>query len=288
MAPTLRWPSVNVSASFMSDGTPTDTGAPSDLFVKLGQHLSREQWQGAYRRALAVWDNACALTITSVENGGTIRFGGRTMPQDVWGWTYGPPAGECYLGTQNVYFVGGLPALFSVLLHEIGHVLGLDHSLVPGSVMNPQTDIYTGLGGDDVARIQALYGPLPLPPVEQDRYEVNDVPGTARGLGIVDSIDLMGLTTHKARDEDWFKFLARRTGNYELTAAFKQIDGTGGSFFMAIFHAVNNTLVRLSRGNATSGSVVLSTRLVAGQRYYLRLLSPTGGLFHYSLAMAKM
>jgi hypothetical protein len=54
--------------------------------------------------------------------------------------------------------------LFTVALHEIGHALGLGHSNVVGSVMEP---VYAGgrrtLHADDIAGIQALYGPRQVP-----------------------------------------------------------------------------------------------------------------------------
>jgi hypothetical protein len=49
--------------------------------------------------------------------------------------------------------------LFTVVLHELGHALGLGHSNVTGSVMEP---IYSGgrrtLHTDDIAGIRSLYG----------------------------------------------------------------------------------------------------------------------------------
>jgi len=53
----------------------------------------------------------------------------------------------------------GVFDLFTVMLHELGHALGLGHTNVANSVMNP---FYAGanrtLGADDIAGIQALYG----------------------------------------------------------------------------------------------------------------------------------
>jgi hypothetical protein len=56
--------------------------------------------------------------------------------------------------------------LQSTMLHELGHVLGLDHSNVSGAIMLPQ--IGSGqqrreLSADDIAGIQALY-PAPILP----------------------------------------------------------------------------------------------------------------------------
>ncbi|XP_061589208.1 stromelysin-3-like [Cololabis saira] len=53
--------------------------------------------------------------------------------------------------------------LLQVAAHEFGHVLGLQHSLVPGAIMSPfYSDTYPlRLGEDDVKGIQYLYGPRP-------------------------------------------------------------------------------------------------------------------------------
>ena len=49
--------------------------------------------------------------------------------------------------------------LFSTALHEIGHILGLKHSTVDGTIMWPllQNGLHT-LHRDDIDGIQALYG----------------------------------------------------------------------------------------------------------------------------------
>jgi hypothetical protein len=74
----------------------------------------------------------------------------------------GPHAGNCHFDESETWALnhGGTNRdLETVALHEIGHLLGLAHSVVPGSVMFP---FYSGerrvLTADDIAGIQALYG----------------------------------------------------------------------------------------------------------------------------------
>jgi hypothetical protein len=55
--------------------------------------------------------------------------------------------------------------LFTVVLHELGHSLGLGHSTVSGSVMESNYEgARRSLSADDIAGIQALYGPAQSTP----------------------------------------------------------------------------------------------------------------------------
>ena len=70
-----------------------------------------------------------------------------------------PLAGDMHLNADESWSVGGTIDLFSVALHEAGHALGLGHSDDPASVMYPYYSFHAGLSPDDIAGIQALYGP---------------------------------------------------------------------------------------------------------------------------------
>lgn len=79
---------------------------------------------------------------------------------------YPPPcgginAGSCHFDdaeTWSLTGAGGTIDLETVALHEIGHLLGLDHSSVPGSVMFPTYGgIHRNLTQDDIGGIRRLY-----------------------------------------------------------------------------------------------------------------------------------
>jgi hypothetical protein len=79
----------------------------------------------------------------------------------------GSIGGDVHFDNSNSWSDGGGGStidFFTVALHELGHSLGLGHSTVVGSVMEA---IYAGsrrtLHADDIAGIQAIYGPVPGP-----------------------------------------------------------------------------------------------------------------------------
>jgi hypothetical protein len=64
---------------------------------------------------------------------------------------------------DSLYAGAGEFDFYTVVLHEMGHALGLSHSSVPGSVMySSYSGVNRTLQADDVAGIQALYGPAPI------------------------------------------------------------------------------------------------------------------------------
>src|SRR5262245_9900676 len=87
-----QWGNVNVTASFMPDGTTTDNGASSNLFTTLNASYPTATWQREFARALQTWATVTPLNFHFVSDTGAavgtsgsfqgdsrfgdIRFGG--------------------------------------------------------------------------------------------------------------------------------------------------------------------------------------------------------------------
>src|SRR5262249_13344069 len=115
-----QWGNVNVSASFMPDGTSTDSGAASNLFAALNAVAPTATWQGEYARALQNWADVSPLNFHFVsDNGapigsagsgqgdthfGDIRFGGYARTDNYIAYTFYPSGstlgGDSFLATN--------------------------------------------------------------------------------------------------------------------------------------------------------------------------------------------
>ena len=180
-----------VTWSLMPDGTPApgDHIGGSSLFASILDVLGPTATT-AISNAFDTWVSVTNLTILQVgdtglpfdnvnatgANAGDIRFGGYAFDGvfGVLAHAYLPPengvtaAGDAHFDIAEPWVLSVLPEgsptpgqidWETVLLHELGHSLGLDHSTAPGAVM---TAFYSGvhrvLSPDDIAGIQTLYG----------------------------------------------------------------------------------------------------------------------------------
>lgn len=101
---------------------------------------------------------------------GDIRLGGHFFDgaNGVLAHGFFPPvngdsaAGDIHFDigdTWDAGLVGPGFSIFQVASHEIGHAIGLDHTGVAASLMNPSyTEAYFGPQADDIAGAQFLYG----------------------------------------------------------------------------------------------------------------------------------
>lgn len=137
-------------------------------------------WQTQLQNALDSWSSVANITFTQVPDDGAafnaattsgdLRFGGHTF-DGVYGVLahcfYAPvnggsAAGDCHFDTAEPWqfgFGGGGIDFFQVAAHEIGHALGLAHTDVANSLMNPTySELFVGPQADDIAGIQHIYG----------------------------------------------------------------------------------------------------------------------------------
>jgi hypothetical protein len=144
-------------------------------------------WEAAVTAAFAAWSAVADLTFVQVADDGAafnaattsgdIRIGGHVFdgPSGTLAHGFYPPvnggsaAGDIHFDIAELWKVGFGGAgfdIFQVMAHELGHALGLDHTGVPNSLMNPfYTEAFSGPQADDIAGMQFIYGEavVPLP-----------------------------------------------------------------------------------------------------------------------------
>ncbi|MEX2122189.1 MAG: matrixin family metalloprotease [Pirellulales bacterium] len=281
-----EWANTDVSASFLPDGTPTE-GYLSGLFAELDPVAPREVWQREFARALQTWANASNLNFRFVADDGSptgtsglaqgdsrfgdIRLGAHPLDGYV-AYAYYPSGttkgGDITINPGYTFKIGTHIDLYSVLLHEAGHAIGLDHS-VSGTVMySTIKGVYTGLTADDVAGVQAIYGAR-----AHDSYDAaapNDCFDTAAALAL-DSLNIaLRADLTSLADVDYYQISLPDGSDGTLSVS---VDARGVSLLapkLSIYDSAWNLLaVADAGGNYGSVAGIELAGLAAGQTLYV-------------------
>ncbi len=299
-----RWSNATpITFSIAADGLTWDRNT-NVLNAAMDARFAAGTWQDEIARALQTWasvadvdfvrvaDSALDFDTVGREQGdprlGDIRFGGYDFGNaSQLAHAFAPPpngstaAGDVAINTAMAFNIGGDFDLFSVVLHETGHSLGLEHPDNTDVVMNQNYGgVRAGLEAGDIAGIRSIYG---------DRED--DVYGQqGQGSGFSDAatvtmssaspsrISLADLTLTTIGDSDYFRFVPATRGALQVSASVEGISLLSPR--VSLFDA-SQTLLDAGGSPAQYGRDVSArvAEVEAGQPYYIRVSGATSDVF---------
>jgi hypothetical protein len=314
------WPSPQlITLSFVPDGTLMTSGTNgnvySDLFSTFNARWATNVWQAEILKAAQLWAQAANINFTVVSDNGTpsgggnyqqgdpgmgdIRVGAYTLASGYLGVGYLPPpandysiAGDFDFNDTKTYNINGSAYdLQTVAMHELGHALGLGHSLTYGAVMyKSYHGTLRGLTGDDVSGVQAIYG------ARQDPYANGNF---ATATDLTASLDPTALTTQvtnanlsSSTDVNYWTLTAPSNTTNTLTVS---VQSAGLSLLRpsVTVYAADQVTVLASASDTTSdnGSTLTLTinNVTPGQQFYVQVSGSDTTAFatgHYDLTVA--
>lgn len=195
--------------SFAEDTTEI-AGIESSLFAELDQRFGRDEWQTTILQAFQTWAATIATDVglvqetgrhafgtagptTSDNRFGDVRIGARPLADNVMAISVSQESHVAGTWAADVVFnseadFNTLDDLFSVALHEAGHVYGLEHSVDPASPMHIHgVSAANELTIDDIANIRLSHGRRA--PDAFEGPDGNDVRERATDIEPVESVE---------------------------------------------------------------------------------------------------
>lgn len=259
-------------------------------------------WQREILRAFQTWVSATNVNIglrgdTGVNFGTSGAYQGDSRFADirVGGTKLDPSAlanamivspdngtwsGDVLFNTAIRYAVDGGSGgydLFTVALHEAGHVFGLEHSDDPLSVMSAgYSGARSGLSASDLATVRSYYGGARRAD-GFDRLAANNTRSAATGVTVSGNFSLTG-DLNTTADADWYAF--------RLPAGGRSFDvrllTSGLSLLTArltVVDASGREVATTAATDPTSGDLRLTVNADAGGQYFLRVTSASSDVF---------
>lgn len=288
-APVIWTELPRLTLSFAPDGVDI-AGEVNQLAATFNAQFANEPWQETILKGFQTWaaeTNANVGVVTetgahefgasgarsSDNRFGDIRIGARPLADNVAAVSIshntlvsGTWAGDIIFNSEVEF--GSLDELFSVALHEAGHVFGLSHSGDHDSPMHFHgiSDAIT-LQDEDIANIQSLYGER-----ERDIYEgrsnnnsmirasrirLNSLP--RREPGSAPSVVFGDLTT--TNDVDFFEVKPPRQYSGSVTIRFRTEGISLANAKMTVFDGSQDELFSTDAVESDDGFVSFSTHV---------------------------
>ncbi len=296
----------HLTYSIAPDGVFWDHGV-NNLHAVFDAKFGAGVWEIQIARALATWESVANIDFTLVPDSfkdqnalglaqgdsrfGDIRFGGYNFANDTTtlAQTYFPPpngstaSGDVEINTALNFGIGSGYDLYSVMLHEIGHSLGLDHVSGTAEVMHPSYQgIRNGVSPGDVGGVQAMYGARAPDVFQAGGHGVSfetaiDLTSMLGNAGVT---SLNGESLYTPGDTEFFSMVAPpgASGSLQVIAA-----GYGYSMLSPKISLYDSNVNLI---DAHSNSWAINTNAVArnsgvtpGQRYFVAVTGATGDAF---------
>jgi hypothetical protein len=190
-------------------------------------------------------------------------------------WTGTTWSGDVVLNSAKPIGIGNVAGqydLFSLMLHEAGHVFGLPHDATDaGSVMNETYAYHPQLAAADIAHLQALYG------VRQADAQANNTLASATPLITSTAAgDIRSL-----QDVDYYKIQTPGflNGFSSFTVQVKTSEISLLMPSLAVYDASGHEVSSISAPDPLHGDITMTVNARTSATYYLRVGNATTSAF---------